>query len=281
MINDEIKHQTSGDNSTNIQAQNIIIHNGITNAEAREIALDIYNANFMKLSEEAALTALSRVESFTDKCIKKIFDENLEYTFQSPELQYVLFNAQKECARSSDENLEEILSNILIDRAKEYERGLKQIALEESISIIPKLTNKHMDILTLNYLLNDCYFQANSTDNLQKFLSKSIIPFKAEIDFSSQDIRHMQFTGSLSTDPLNKAGLQFQLPHTFPGLFSKGFTIDEYKKDVGEDEKYTKLLTECIHDKTKYQLNGASIHSVYAHVKTDDYSKEDNKNIYE
>jgi hypothetical protein len=54
MINDRVQKQEAGDGSTNLQGQSIVIHQGISYADAREIALDVYKANFIQLSQEAA-----------------------------------------------------------------------------------------------------------------------------------------------------------------------------------------------------------------------------------
>ncbi len=283
MINDKIKKQNSGDNSTNLQAENIVINQGITTTEARDIALDIYKSNFMKLSEEAATIALLRVESFTDKFIKKTFEENVNDKFQSPGLQYALFNAQRECAKSGDKNIEDILSNILVDRAREDVRGLKQIALEESITIIPKLTDKQMNILTLNYLSNESYFFANSINNLKIFLSKWVLPFKEEIEYNSADLKHIEFTGcinGISTSSV-KGAPQNNIRKVYAGLFSKGFTLDEYTKDLGSDEKYIKLLIKCLHDAEKYQLNAMSTSNLGSLYKDVEYDSDEKKIIME
>lgn len=49
IVKDEVQTQSAGDSSFNVQAKNIVINQGLTTSEAKEIALDIYQANFMKL----------------------------------------------------------------------------------------------------------------------------------------------------------------------------------------------------------------------------------------
>ena len=50
MINDQVQKQQSGDSSTNLQGQSIVVSQGISYSDAKEIALDVYKANFLKLS---------------------------------------------------------------------------------------------------------------------------------------------------------------------------------------------------------------------------------------
>ncbi len=60
------KVQKSGENSTNIQVENINISQGITYSEAHKIACDVYRSNFLELSKEAAEVAQARAEKITN-----------------------------------------------------------------------------------------------------------------------------------------------------------------------------------------------------------------------
>ena len=155
MINDDIHKIKSGDSSTNIQANNITINQGISKADAMEIALNVYKNNFITLSDLAAKTAFERVKRFNEKFLTELFQQNEQVIseFQTPALQITLLEAQRECAKSGEKNLEEILISLLLERASTSNRSLKQIALEESIKVVPKLTESQLDILVLNYLL--------------------------------------------------------------------------------------------------------------------------------
>jgi hypothetical protein len=41
MINDDLQKQEGGDNSSNLQARSIVINQGISYSDAKEIALDV------------------------------------------------------------------------------------------------------------------------------------------------------------------------------------------------------------------------------------------------
>ena len=66
------KVQKGGENSTNIQVENINISQGITYSEAHTIACDVYRSNFLKLSKEAAEVAQARAEKITKKFLYAI-----------------------------------------------------------------------------------------------------------------------------------------------------------------------------------------------------------------
>lgn len=281
MINDEIQEQNSGDNSTNVQAKNIIINNGITVTEARDIALDIYKSNFLKLSESAASIAIDRVNSFTDKFLKELFKENqgVISEFGGPSLQIALLSAQKECAKSGDEVLEDTLCNILIERAKESARSLKQITFDEAISVVPKLTGKHLDILTFNLLVNEGHYYIKSEGRLQLYLS-DLIEFYVEIGILSPEITHIEYVGCCRSNAKNY-GKPFPLNivDVYPGMFTNGFDIKTYKKEVGNDDKFTRLLIKCPYHHENVQLNAHSIGDLHNLFKEGEYSKDEKLKI--
>lgn len=259
MIKKEIQEQNSGDLSTNIQAKNIYV-NGISTGEARNIALDIYKANFLELSNQAAQTALEKIESFNDKFLKKLIESNpsLLNKMHSPSLQITLLEAQKECIRSNSDNIENLLVEVLVERAERDDRGIMQIAYEESIKVLPKLTDQQINILTLNHIINDAYFYAGSQENLRNYLSNWVVKFKTEINYFSPAIRHIEYSGCGRISENKTKGFQHKYSQTYPGVLTKGFTLDEFKKDFGDDTIFLKLIRKCDNVPEKFQLNAYS-----------------------
>ena len=74
------QRQEASSESTAIQAGRdiSIAINGISCSDARNIALDVFNANFYKLSEQAALKAVKRAEEITEKFLFRLQKENPE-----------------------------------------------------------------------------------------------------------------------------------------------------------------------------------------------------------
>ena len=62
----------SGDNSTTIQAGTINVNNGLTYGDVKEIALDVFKANFIQVSKEALQIANQRIEEFANSFISKL-----------------------------------------------------------------------------------------------------------------------------------------------------------------------------------------------------------------
>ncbi len=273
MINDTNQNQSGGDGSTNLQATNIYI--GISASEARQIALDVYNANITTLSREAALTARSRAEELTDDFLRKVVEQRptLLAKFSDPGIQIALLNAQKEYARTGDKDLENLLVNLLLDRASEPTRNLRQIALEEAMTVLPKLTQKQVNILTLNLLINENWSRTNSIGALKWFLTQAV-KFKTKIEFQSPDILHLEFTGcakSLNSASYQK-GLVYHLTQYHSGLFAKGFSMEEFAAQVGENPDYSKWLIPCPRTPNKFMMNAVSFHELEG---IGDYSQEE------
>jgi hypothetical protein len=282
MINDTTQNQSGGDSSTNIQATNIYVA-GVSASEARQIALDVYKANFTVLSQEAASVAMSRAEEITDGFLKKIYEQSpaLMLNLNTPGLQIALLNAQREYARTGDKSVEELLVNLLFNRASETTRNLKQIALEEAITILPKLTHKQVDILTLNLLVNDHYFMARSKDTLKYFLSALVVKFKTTIEFRSPEILHLEFTGCAKLSEASRhKGLVLDLLESFPGLFSKGFSKEEFVAQAGDNPKYENLLTPCIRSPDKLQLNATTVDDINRYFQLHDCPAEDKQKLF-
>ena len=142
------KKQESGDGSNNFQVNGNVTVNGVSYEAARQIALDVFKANFYDFTEKAAQKAMERAEEMTEKLVKKFFDEipHLANKLEEPSVQSSMFNAQKEYAKTGDKKLEERLLKLLIDRINSEERSLKQIVLDEALVVLPKLTNEQVDI---------------------------------------------------------------------------------------------------------------------------------------
>lgn len=259
MINDKNLKQEGGDESTNVQAQSITIHQGISYKDAKEIAIDVYKYNYLQLSQDAATLAAERAIKITEHFLDRLKAENEQYlqSMREPSMQVALYNAQKAYATTGDNNLEEILVNILVERAAQDKRTLKQITLDESLIVAPKLTSEQMDALTLNFLISKT--QNNNLlniESLKEYLCKQIVPFIASLRMESSAFEHLQYAGCGSImESMNILPIEHIFRNHYKGLFSKGGSFDEYK-DFLQDEKLTKtFIIKCLRFPNLLQIN--------------------------
>ncbi|MCG9097415.1 LPO_1073/Vpar_1526 family protein [Laribacter hongkongensis] len=262
MINDKNLKQEGGNESTNLQAQNITINHGISYKDAKEIAIDVYKSNYLQLSQDAAELAAKRAIKIAENFLDRLKAEN-EHALQSmrePSMQMALYNAQKAYATTGDEDLEEVLVNILVERAAQDKRNLKQIILDESLVVAPKLTFEHMDALTLNFLLSrTCNNQLLNIDSLKHYLQNVIAPFISTLKMESSAFEHLQYAGCGS---IMETSQIFPIEHIFrmqyKGLFSKGGNEDDYRDLLQDSNLSSQLVTRCLRFTNLIQINAVN-----------------------
>src|SRR5258706_9702008 len=155
MLNKD-QEQSVAEGSTAIQAGGnvTITKTGLTYAQVRDVALDVFKANFYDLAGIAKKTAEARAEVITENFLSKLQQENPAGFEKSddPDFQYALFSVQKEYARNGDKDLGDLLVDLLIDRSKQEQRDILQIVLNESLSTAPKLTESQLAVLAVIFL---------------------------------------------------------------------------------------------------------------------------------
>jgi len=159
------QEQTGGDHSVNIQAGAIIQH-GLSATEVRQIALDVYRANFERLSGIAAEVATARAEHLVERFLSELQVQNPDGLNQAndPDMQIALLTAEREYARSGSADLADVLVDLLVERTKESGQTLRQIVLNESIGVVSKLTKGQLAALSVLFCLIDArYMELNTT----------------------------------------------------------------------------------------------------------------------
>jgi len=247
----------SGDGSTTIQAKEVVIQQGSSYSEIKEIAKDVFKQNFLTLRDEASSLAIERANEFTIKLVEelKIRKPDTMQNAKTPGFQYALYEAQKNFAKTGDKDMAEVLVDILIDRLEFNDRNLRQIVLDESIGIIPKLTSSQLDVLTLVFLLKrSVNYGINNDETLKDYLDKYIKPFTDSLSKESSLYEHLAYTGC-SGISIGSNSIEDIFKNNYKGLFFSGFKLEDYKKITGETTDYDSFVIKCFNDEAKYQLN--------------------------
>lgn len=250
------QNQRAGDSSLNIQADNVTLASGLSYPEVRQVALDVFEANFYKLAGVAQETARLRAEEITDKFISELKARNPEGAAESqdPDFQYSLFTAQLGYARSGEEKLADLLVDLLVDRSKQKENGLLRIVLNESLQVAPKLTSDQLAILSVVFSLKYTkYLRMNSFEAIKHYLDYRIAPFVPALPERQSAYQHLVYAGC---GTISVGGVQIGkiFRNGYPGLFTKGFTLDQLPEEV-DSETVRPILTKCLHDSDKLQLS--------------------------
>lgn len=250
--------QKVGDGATAIQASgNVTVNNiGLTYSQVRDVALDVFRANFYELAGMAKETARARAEEVTEEFLKKLEKENPAGLSKSedPDFQYALFTVQREYARNGDKNLGDLLVDLLVDRSKHDQRDILQIVLNECLVTAPKLTDTHLAALAVIFLFK--YTQNPGVGNHQIFgehLDKHLLPFVPKLTRNRSCYQHLEFSGCGSVG-LAGNSLEGILGSVYQGQFLKGFDETEIANrtvSVGADVRF---FIPCLNDPAKLQV---------------------------
>lgn len=270
----EKQNQNSGNESLNNQAGRDIIINGLTYIETKllvkEEALKVFKDNSLILTEEAYKTILSRAEVLFENFLQKLEETKPEAieSMRDPGMQYCVYNAQKEYAKTGDKDLCKLLVDILVERAKVPERNLVQIVLDESIKVAPILTSDQFDALSLAFILHSTINRGiNSLTSLFQYFESDLIPYANGVSKNNSRLNHLIFAGcgSIVTRIVvgdNDKNLQGILLRNYPWLFSKGYTLEEIEKSVGKMDSINDCIVPCLSDESKHQIIPCSLENL-------------------
>lgn len=255
MINDQNLKQEGGEKSTNLQAQAITVNQGLSYRDAKEIAEDVFKNNFLVLSQAALMKAESRASELIDNFLSRIEKEKPQAisSMESPSMQYAIFSAQKEYAKTGDKDLSDILVDLLVERADKEERSLIQIVLDESIEVSTKLTQPQFDVLSLSFLLK--YTMNHNLGNLEKFkeyVLTYLIPFCDNLTQENSCYQHLEYSQCASM--LIGSQIEQIFLQNYKGLFQKGCTMEDLTQKLGEYSKMDDLFIPCLWNKDLIQI---------------------------
>lgn len=266
----------TGDNSTSLQAQHMTVNQGMSYVDVKNIALDVFNSNFLELSKEASHTAVERAEEITNSFIERLKQEKPAYieSVKDPGFQYALFEAQKNYAKTGDKDMSAVLIDVLVDRVEHQKRDLKQIVLDESIQVIPKLTASQLDTLTVIFILR--YSQNHGIidfESFKQYLEVYIKPFASGLSKENSLYQHLEFTGCGNIQ-ITSTSIEAIFKQTYAGLFCKGFTEENFVEVVREFTKYKNITTKCLHDDKLLQLNAINLDVLKKVAKKNKFEEE-------
>jgi hypothetical protein len=252
------KTQEAGDNSLNLQAENITVNTGLSIAHVKEIALEVFEANFYKLAGVAKETANQRAKEITDQFLKELAAKNPEglKASEDPDFQHSLFQVQKEYARCGDKELGDILVDILVNRSKEKERSLLQVVLNESLSIAPKLNTTQLDILACCF--NIVYTRRLNILTPQMFagyLNNAVLIFAGAVGEKYSNYRHLEYVGCASIRTGSRDIVSVLLK-TYKAIFCKGFERDLLNEIADDDPNIWRTIIPCLHNANLIQVSG-------------------------
>ena len=231
------KAQSAGEGAAAIQAggsaNNAVINQtnnyGMTVDDVRAVAQDAFRADFVQLLGQAGDIAEARANRVVERYLDRLQAENPAGLSQAntPDFRYALFTAQKAQARSGDENLEELLVELLIERSRESQRNLQQIVLNEALEVVSRLTDEQIAALTISFIIrrtvNNTIF---AFPNFLAAMDEQVQPFIKQGKLSVASFSHLAFTGCGVVE-MGQISLSDCFIHTYPELWQSPFHNDD------------------------------------------------------
>ena len=225
---------SGGDNSTVNQAGGDVnlsttINYGMGYTEAKDLFMDLFHIEFTKLGKDVEHLINERAEKIVVDYLNKLVQEdpNLIQNTKNPDIRYDIIEAQKAYARLGDQEMADLLVKILVERTKSTENTFKNIALNESLSVIPKLTSKQIDVITLIYLVRYYSFVPEFKMPFD-FYYQTLVNFLAvEIPNSEMFYQHLQYSGCLSIS-IGSSSFASIFMHKFPHLFKDETEVNSF-----------------------------------------------------
>lgn len=142
--------QKAGDNSQQLQANQMIVNIGIDEKRAREIYQEMNLQVRRDYTQEALEIANLRVAEFENKLLPKMeaVDGALE-AFADPSFQLLLVEAQKTAASTERPADYDLLSELLIHRFQKGENRITRAGISRAVEIVDKISDEALLGLTV------------------------------------------------------------------------------------------------------------------------------------
>lgn len=220
------QEQSGGAGSINAQAGRDVVLNGITASEAIDIADGVFWKNFLTMGGTAEQALRERVERFVRDFVGRLQAENPTGlgSMGDPDMLRTLYVAEEGYACSGEDDLEEALIDLLVDRAGQTERDLKTHILNQAVATLPKLTKQQRAALAIIFFTkNSRYAGPFDLASYYAYVANFLVPFMDLISEKTSDLRYMQYTrvGSIS---LSQITLEMTFHNSAYGFFVSGFT---------------------------------------------------------
>lgn len=207
----------------------------ITYSDARQIAQDVFDANFFRLSADAQELVKSRVKEFNENLLSGLSASNVN-AFNAagePDFQYNLFESQKTYVRSGNTETKDLLIELLVAKATSSRDSLLGVSQNEAINIIPKLIPAHFDTLSLIFVVKYLkVFPQETIDSYIRNFNKHIKPLIGHLPSSEKFYRYLEEVGCV--------------------FFTKNIYQGEYKLDKSLGSQFNK-------DELAFLIDGGAI----------------------
>ena len=134
-----------------------------------------------------------------------------------PDIQYSLYVAQRDFARSGRDYLKKSLVDLLADKCESSPGSLISIVLSESIETVAKLTPGQISILTTSWLIRHSEWYVKTEEEFVEWGRSDLAPFVDSIPTSASQFGHLQYSGCAAIE-MGTLSIQQAIHDSYPGV---------------------------------------------------------------
>jgi len=164
------KFQTAGNNSTEIQAENVFIGNNITDESAKAIFAVLNCLTRELLAEKARHIVDERIGQFEERFMPKFSQlENALQFFADPSFKFLLRQAQLAAAQTDQKSDYDLLTELLASHVQNGQDRKNRTAISQAVQIVDKIDNNALCGLTV---VNAFWRHSPPADTCKEYLTK-------------------------------------------------------------------------------------------------------------
>lgn len=217
-------------NTQQIQAGQIHIHQGINSDEVRALCLDLVQKEIALYKQQAAEESQRRFESLMDKFLDLLskIDESKRQKLQEPAIQFAVNETFKEYIKSGEEELGDGLLDLMIERMEVDEHTTKQSLIDEARQILPKLSANTISLISI-ITFSELLIPRSNYDFVE--LLHNLSPLISRLrSVNSIDVAYLEQVGCGQSFSFFNTGKTFEqrMLSIYNLLFLHPYTIEQY-----------------------------------------------------
>ena len=224
-------------NSTQIGVQYV----GMTPEQAARQTIDLFKDNFPKLQALAKEIAEQRATELCNEILKKLENKQVkDFTpFTQPDVQFVLYEAQKNYARFGEKEVMKILTELVANRIQNDNKGHFKRIVDNAVVVACELSSAQLDCLSALFMLTKvCFSDIKTIKDLKTFFNYISSIFNLDNINYNQEISYLNFKGCLQLELPDISEIQSRLYNLVQNEVEKNLSqgIKQFETDYGVSE---------------------------------------------
>lgn len=238
-----------GNNSTAIQTSgNVTVTPYL---ELKAIFLDLFELNFPRIQQVAKETADSRVESLLVE-LQSSFEKHKEdidpSKFSEPAMQYEMQAMAVDVARKGDKSNIDLLCELFCTMMSKDCPELIELIASEARRILPMLSTKHVNYLSLEIMVNEAALTAPNMQVIDQLIGQTLNHLDTVESITQSDIQYVACAGAIVRKGIMHVGVIPSFLKEIPEMKGKkSEEIKEYSRTNGLSglPKILDLIEKC------------------------------------